>query len=139
MSSFPEAPPGRFSRSRTLAVLLPCRAPVAFFLGDWADAPPLLAFFAGLAFLPDVALDGATCALCAADRGFLAGVGCSAGAPASVWAVSAGMTFILRSPWAVITAIPSITRLRKNCKLIPMGIRRGGGPALEASSALNPP
>src|ERR1019366_7049936 len=83
MSSFRVAPPERFSRSRTLAVLLPWRAPVAF-LGDWADLAPLLAFFAGLACLPDVALDGATWALCAADRGFLAGFGCSAGAPASV-------------------------------------------------------
>src|ERR1017187_6716233 len=107
MSSFPEAPPGRFRRSRTLAVLLPWRAPLAFFLDDWADVAPLLAFLAGLAFLPDLALDTATCALCAADRGFLAGVGCSAGAPAPVWVVSAGMPFILRSPWAVITAIPS--------------------------------
>jgi hypothetical protein len=101
--------------------LLPWRATVAFFLGDLADVAPLLAFFAGVAFLPDLAWDGATCELCAADRSFLAG--CSAGAPAPVWAVSAGMPFIVRSPWAVITAIPSITRLRKNCKLIPMGIR----------------
>ncbi len=35
------------------------RAPVAFF-GDWADLVPLVALFAGLAFLPDLALDGAT-------------------------------------------------------------------------------
>src|SRR5450759_561016 len=98
MSSFREAPPERFSRSRTLAVLLPWRAPVAF-LGDWADFAPLLAFFAGVALLPDLALDGATWAFCAADRDFWAGGGCSAGAPASVLAVSAGMPFIVRSPW----------------------------------------
>src|ERR1017187_4570041 len=104
MSSFREAPPERFSRSRTLAVLVPWRAPVAFLLGDWADFAPLLAFFARVAFLPDLARDGATWALCAADRGFWAGVGCSVGAPASVLVVSAGMPFILRSPWAVITA-----------------------------------
>jgi hypothetical protein len=29
-------------------------------LGDWADLAPLWAFFAGLACLPEVALDGAT-------------------------------------------------------------------------------
>jgi len=49
-SSFRVAPPERLSRSRTLAVLLPGRAPVAF-LGDLADVAPLLPFFAGLAFV----------------------------------------------------------------------------------------
>src|ERR1035441_5047072 len=100
-SSFPVAPPERFSRARTLAVLLPWRAPGAFFLGDLADMAPVLAFFAGVTCLPDLALDGATCALCAATCGFLAGVGASAGAPASVLSVSAGMPFIMRSPWSV--------------------------------------
>src|ERR1019366_5645005 len=118
MSCFREAPPERFSRSRTLAVLLPWLAPFAF-LGDWADLAPLVALFAGLACLPDLALDDATWALCAATRGFWAAFGCSAGAPASVLAVSAGMPFILRSPLAVITAITWITRVRPNCKLIP--------------------
>ena len=33
---------------------------VAFFLGDLADFVPLVAFFARLACLPDLALDGAT-------------------------------------------------------------------------------
>ena len=84
MSSFRLAPPERFSRSRTWAVLLAWRAPAAFFLGDLADVAPLLAFFAGVAFFPDLALDGATWALCAATRGLLAGFGCSAGASASV-------------------------------------------------------
>src|ERR1019366_1929091 len=65
MSSFPEAPPGRFSRSRTLAVLVPWRAPLAFCLGDWAAGAPLLALFAGVACLPDLAWDVATWALCA--------------------------------------------------------------------------
>ena len=45
-----------------------------------------------------------------------------AGAAAWVLAVSAGMPFIVRSPWAVITAITWITRVGRNCKLIPMGI-----------------
>src|ERR1039458_8111709 len=166
ISSFPVAPPERFSRSRTLAVLLPWRARVAF-LGDLADVAPLLAFFAGVAFLPDLAWDGATWALCAATCGFLAGFGCSAGvaflpdlawdgatwalcaatcgflagfgcsagALAWVFAVSSGMPFILRSPWAVITAIPSITRVRRNCKLIVRGIQIGDGAAREANPA----
>src|ERR1035437_9909529 len=101
MSSFPVAPPERLSRSRTLAVLLPCRAPVAF-LGDWVDFVPLLAFFARVAFLPDLAWDGATWALCAATRGFLAGFGASAGAPASVLAVSAGVAVLFVSPFVVV-------------------------------------
>src|ERR1017187_8722713 len=124
MSSFREAPPERCSRPRTWAVLLPWRAPVAFFLGDLADFAPLVALFAGVACLPDLALDGATWALCAATRGFLAGFGCSAGALASVLAVSTGMPFILGSPLAVITAITWITRVRPNCKLIPTRLQR---------------
>src|ERR1019366_4544897 len=134
MSSFREAPPERFSRSRTLAVLLPWRAPFAF-LGDWADFAPLVALFAGLALLPDLALDGATWAFSAAARGFLAGFGCSAGAPASVLAVSTEMPFIVPSPWAVIAAITWITRVRPDCKLILVGIRIGEGSAMEANSA----
>src|SRR5260370_800486 len=36
------------------------------------------------------------------------------------------MPFILCSPLAVINAITWITRVRPNCKLIPMGIHLGG-------------
>jgi hypothetical protein len=54
----------------------PAPWPVAGFLGDWAEVAPVLAFFAGVAMLPDLAGDGATCALCAATCGFLSGVGC---------------------------------------------------------------
>jgi hypothetical protein len=68
-----------------------------------------------------------------ATRGFLAGVGVSAGAPASVLAVSAGMPFIVRSPLAVITAIPWITRVRKDCKLILMRAPIGEGSATGAN------
>jgi hypothetical protein len=60
-------------------------------LGDWADVAPLLAFFAGVAFMPDLARDGATWSLCAATCGFLAGVGASVGTPAWVFAISAAM------------------------------------------------
>ena len=70
MSSFRLAPPERLSSSRTLAVLLPVRA-LAVFLGDFADVAPLLAFFAGVALWPDLALDGATsAALCGDTRLF---------------------------------------------------------------------
>jgi hypothetical protein len=78
MTSFRVAPSERLSRSRTLAASLPWRAPVAF-LGDWADSAPLLAFFAGLALLPDLALDGATWAFCGADRALGRTFGGSAG------------------------------------------------------------
>ena len=65
------AGPGRFC--------CPGRAPVAGFLGDWADVAPVLPFLAGVAMLPDLARDGATCGTCAPTCGFLSGVGTSAG------------------------------------------------------------
>jgi hypothetical protein len=54
----------------------PRRAPVAGFLGDLADVAPVLAFWAGVAMLADLAGDGATCGLCGATCGFLSDVGC---------------------------------------------------------------
>src|SRR5690348_2880338 len=105
MSSFTVVPPERRSRPRTRAVLLPWRARVAFW-GDLADVAALVAFFARLAWLPDLALDGATWALCTATCAFLGGFGCSAGLVASVFTVSVGMPFIAGSPLAVITAVP---------------------------------
>ena len=88
-----------------MAVLLPSRAPAPVpFLAGLADLAPLVAFVAGLAFLPDLPLDGATCAFYAATRAFLAGLGFVAGTVASVLAVSSEFPFILRSPFAVITA-----------------------------------
>src|SRR5450631_625235 len=71
ISSLVVAPPGRFSRSRIFAALLPSRAPVAFFA-------PLDVFFAGVAFLADLDLAGATCARLGAMRTFLPGFGFSA-------------------------------------------------------------
>src|SRR5580700_11008407 len=93
MSSFRLAPPERLRSSRTLAVLLPARA-LAFFLGDFADVAPLFAFFAEVALWPDLALDGATSAACAATRGFFGCFACSAGTAAGALSVSAGMPFI---------------------------------------------
>src|SRR5712691_9690119 len=98
MISASVAPPDRFSRSRTCAVLLPSRAPAAF-LG----ALPL--FLAGLAFRADLAFAGATWARRGATRAFLEGFGCSPVA-AVAWAVpfsSVIDVFILHSPSAVIT------------------------------------
>src|ERR1039457_7275598 len=115
MSSFREAPPERCSRSRTLLVLLPWPAPVAF-PGDLADLARLVASFARGAFLPDLALDGATWAFCAATRGFLPALGSWVGAPASVLTVTAGIPFILRFHAAVITAITWITQVRADYK-----------------------
>src|ERR1035437_1663868 len=122
MRSFPVAPPERLSRSRNLALLVPFRAPIAF-SGDLADFGPLLAFFARVALVADLPLDGATCRPCAATRGLLAGVGSPAGAPASLLTSFSGTPFILFSPSAVITATTSITRVP---------------PKLQADSARNP-
>src|SRR5712692_6097188 len=68
ISSFSVAPSGRFSRSRTLADLLPSRAAPAFLR-------PLGAFVLGLGFLADLPLDGATCARRAPPVPFLARFG----------------------------------------------------------------
>jgi hypothetical protein len=113
ISSLAVAPPGRFSRSRTLAVLLPSRADLAFF---W----PLGAFFGALAFLADLAFFGGTWARCRATRAFLLGFGWSPVAVA--WAVpvsSAIDVFISFSPCAVITAVTTwITPVRWKSKWI---------------------
>src|ERR1035437_7681076 len=123
MRSFPVAPPERLSRSRNLALLVPFRAPVAL-LGDLADFGPLLAFFARVALVADLPLDGATCRPCAATFGLLAGVGSPAGAPASLLTSFSGITFIMLSPSAVITATTtSITQVPPDCKQILPGIR----------------
>ncbi len=86
-SSFSEAPPERLSRPRTLAVLVPGRATVAF-LGDLADVALVLAFFAGLALWPDLARIGATWARCAATRGLRVGFGSLTSSPEQRWASS---------------------------------------------------
>src|SRR5215469_17115148 len=57
ISSLAVTPPGCFSSSRTLAVLVPSRAPLFSPLAFFAA---LGAFLAGLAFLPALLLFGAT-------------------------------------------------------------------------------
>ena len=64
------APSGRFSRSSTVAALLPSRAKPAFFA-------PLGAFLGALGFGADLAFLGPTCARFAATRAFLPGFGFS--------------------------------------------------------------
>src|SRR6266446_3874994 len=84
ISSLAVAPPGRFSRSRIWAVLLPSRAPDSFLAG-LAPFAPLGAFFAGLVFLADLALAGATWRAGFATLAFLVAFGGAAAAVA--WAV----------------------------------------------------
>jgi hypothetical protein len=71
ISSLDVAPPGRFHRSRIVAALLPSRAESLFCL-PWGILGP---FFAGLAFVPDLAFlrrdRRATCA----SGGLLGGFG----------------------------------------------------------------
>src|SRR5438045_1759068 len=73
------APPGRFSSSRIWAVLVPWRAAGFSATTAFADClaflAPLGAFLAGVAFLPDLALVGATWALCAPTRAFFLAFG----------------------------------------------------------------
>jgi hypothetical protein len=84
ISSLLVTPPGRLSRSSICAVLLPSRAEPGFF-GPLAFVARLGAFFAGLAFLPDLALAGATWRAGFATLGFLVAFGL---APVAVaWAV----------------------------------------------------
>ena len=59
ISSFNEAPSGRLSRPRTLAALLPSRAPAAS-LAYLAALRLLGRLLAGMAFFPDLGLPGAT-------------------------------------------------------------------------------
>jgi hypothetical protein len=104
------APSRRLSRSRTLAVLLPSRAPAAF--ADVAFLGALEAFLAGLVFLRDLGLDGATRGLRGAALGLVAALG-SCAAPEVAMACSSGSCHCKFS-FAVITAVTTwITRVRR--------------------------
>src|SRR5580704_13869777 len=100
INSLVVTPPGRFSSSSILSVLLPSRtglAALAFFA-------PLGAFLAGVAFFPGLAFAGATGARRGARAAFLLALGCSSAAGVGAAAVSS-VIFILVSPVAVITAV----------------------------------
>ena len=62
--------PGRFSRSRTLAVLLPSRAPA---FAGLAFLGALAPFLAGVVFFPDLGFEDATCARRGASTGLFGG------------------------------------------------------------------
>src|SRR5262245_58872558 len=74
ISSLPVAPSGRFSSSRTLAVLLPSRTPPAA-LACLAVFLALGAFSAGVAFFPALSLPGATRRACALTLAVLVAFG----------------------------------------------------------------
>src|SRR5689334_13610153 len=109
ISSFALAPPGRFSKSRTLAVLLPSRAPAAF-------VAPLGAFLTGVAFFPDLPFFGATWARRAPAVAFLlafssSAVGARAVAVASAFEI---IVFLLMAVDYRVTT--SITPVGGKCK-----------------------
>src|ERR1700674_18441 len=126
MISASVAPPDRFSKSSTLAVLLPSRAAPAFLR-------PLGAFLAELPFLADLVFLGATCAPRGATRAFLVGFGCAPVAVAWAVPVSSLLDVMMCSPLlAVITAVTtSITPVSRKCKGNLKGIGLGEGSAMQ--------
>src|ERR1039458_4425174 len=101
MTSASVAPPFRSSRATTVAGLLPSRTPSAF--GFVAFLGALAAFLAGVVFLVDLALDGATGRACFADLAFVGAFGC--GVSVTVAACASGVfasfsvVFMTLSPW----------------------------------------
>src|SRR5713101_1962369 len=101
ISSLLVTPPGRFRSSSTVAVLLPSRAAPGFF-GPLAFVARLGAFFAGLAFLGDLALAGATWRAGFATLGFLVAFGLAPAAVAWAVPVSSVIVVFMCSPLAAI-------------------------------------
>src|SRR5260370_4085736 len=116
INSFAVAPPGRLSRSRTLAVLLPSRALAAGF-ACLAPLGALWPFLAGVAFFPAFPLAGATRGFCARVLAFLGG----SRKTGTACFVSALLVLIFcRSPFAAAAAITTfITPARNEGKAIP--------------------
>ena len=99
---------------------------------SWATSPtsrPVLAFFAGVAFVADLRLGRRDVArVCGDTRLFGRSLAPRMGHLASLLAAFSGTSFILLSPLAVITAtITSITRVPSDCKRILVGICEGEG------------
>src|SRR5260370_22990519 len=116
ISSFEVAPPGRLSRSRTLAVLLPSRAIAAGFAG-LAPLGALWPFLAGVAFFTAFPLAGATRGFCARVLAFLGGSP-ETGVTSFVSALL--VLIFCRSPFAAAAAITTfITPARNEGKAIP--------------------
>src|SRR5712692_11796714 len=101
MSSLMVAPSRRLSRSRTLAVLVPSRRPAAFV--DVAFLGALEAFLAGVLFLRELGLDGATRGFRGPPLGLVVALG-SCATPEAVVACS-WVVVIVNSPSAVVTAV----------------------------------
>src|SRR5579863_9107502 len=123
ISSLAVTPPGRVSRSRILAVLLPSRATSGFsalasVLPAFAFVGPLGAFFAGVAFFLDLVLAGATGARRGARAAFLLGFGWAPAAVTGAEPVSSGINVVISlSPFAAIVAVTTwITLIGRNCK-----------------------
>jgi hypothetical protein len=141
ISSLDVTPPGRFSSSRIVSVLLPSRGPfsLAAFTGraafgfGVASRAALGAFLAGLAFFADLALAGATLRARYATLAFFVALGWSPVAVAwAVAAVSSAVVIILVSPLAVIAVTTSITLVRPKRKGNLSGTVRGDGTAMES-------
>src|SRR5262245_49585350 len=98
ISSCRVAPPGLFSSSRIWAVLLPAREAAGSAFSAFFSL--LDVFLAGLAFFPNLPLDGATCAPCFVERALLVAFGSWPGALA--WAVSVCSLIVIDAPCAVI-------------------------------------
>jgi hypothetical protein len=96
--------PGPLSNSRTRAVFVPAREPEAR-LARLLPLARLLVCFARRVSFFDLAFRGARSAPCAPARRFLVGLGPSGEAAGCALAVSSEIPFILRSPFAVETAI----------------------------------
>src|SRR5712691_5619500 len=118
ISSWAVAPLARFSRSRTLAVLLALRTDRAFFA-------PFGVFFTGLAFLAALAFGGATWrARFPTLAFFVVGFGASPAAVACA-ALVASVIEVMFSPLVVISAVTTwITRVPLKCK---SNLHRSGG------------
>ena len=116
ISSFEVAPPGRFSRSRILAVLLPSRATLD--LATSGLVRPLGAFLAGVALRADLALAGATLARRGATRAFLLAFGFLLLAVAAGVPFSSGINVVIFNfSLAVMFAVTTwITRVLLKCK-----------------------
>ena len=125
------APPGRFSRSRILAVLLPSRTPSAF---GFVALGPLAAFFAGLVFLGAAALSLPPLALFLALGAPFFGLAAFfeaalSGAPAAPCAATAAafsvvpafsVVIFVYSPLAALSALMTlITRIQLKSKHFP--------------------
>jgi hypothetical protein len=89
------------------------------------------AFFAGLAFLPDLPLAGATWRERAPAVALFVAFGCSAVAVAAV-SCSVVADVIFCSPLAMITVTTSITRVRPESKSNLREIGKGDGTAMAA-------